>query len=54
MKTLTLQVPIMYADHHVLRVRDALNGLDGVAETTASAARRNHGQISRFSFNARA
>ena len=40
MKTLTLRVPIMYADHHVLQVRNALNGLDGVAETAASSARR--------------
>ena len=40
MKSLTLAVPAMYADHHVLRVRDALLGLSGVVEVVASASRR--------------
>jgi excisionase family DNA binding protein len=31
-------VPSMYADHHVLAVRDALAGLDGVTDVYASAA----------------
>lgn len=33
-----LEVPALWADHHVLRVRDALFSLDGVEEVYASAA----------------
>jgi len=33
-----LDVPKMYADHHVERVRDALLALDGVKEVVASSA----------------
>ena len=40
MKSLTLAVPAMYADHHVLKVRDALLGLSGVVEVVASASTR--------------
>ena len=40
MKSLTLAVPTMYADHHVLKVREALAGLSGVQGVVASAARR--------------
>ena len=38
METLTLDLPSMYADHHVLRVRDALSALEGVKEIYASSA----------------
>ncbi len=41
MNTLVVDVPTMYGDHHVLRVRQALLGLKGVDEVTASAARRS-------------
>ena len=37
MPTLTVNVPSMYADHHVLRVREALTQLDGVTCVTARA-----------------
>ncbi len=40
MPKLTLNLPAMYADHHVLRVRDTLASLNGVTEAVASAARR--------------
>lgn len=30
MKSITLSIPSMYADHHVMGVRQALLGLDGV------------------------
>jgi len=40
MKELTFSLPAMYADHHVLRVREVLAALDGVTEITASAAQR--------------
>jgi len=40
MKDAVIDVPSMYADHHVLRVREALLGLSGVSEVRASAARR--------------
>jgi copper chaperone CopZ len=33
-----LDVPKMYADHHVERVRDALFAVDGVEEVVASSA----------------
>jgi len=38
MEKLILEVPSMYADHHVLAVRDALAGLKGVEEVYASSA----------------
>jgi hypothetical protein len=40
MEELTLAVPGMWADHHVLAVRDLLRGQDAVASTTASARER--------------
>jgi copper chaperone CopZ len=33
-----LDVPALWADHHVLKVRDALTGLQGVDEIYASSA----------------
>lgn len=38
METITLAVPKMYADHHVLAVRSALAEVDGIEEILASAA----------------
>lgn len=38
METITLAVPKMYADHHVMKVRAALAAIDGVGETLASSA----------------
>jgi copper chaperone CopZ len=38
MEQLTLEVPGMYADHHVLKVRAALAPLDGIEEAYASSA----------------
>ena len=32
MKELILEMPTMYADHHVLKVREALDGLKGIDE----------------------
>jgi copper chaperone CopZ len=40
MRSLVFEVPTMYGDHHVLRVRQALVDLAGVHDVTASAARR--------------
>jgi copper chaperone CopZ len=40
MKNIVLDVPGMYGDHHVLRVREVLLGLGGVSQVTASAGRR--------------
>jgi copper chaperone CopZ len=40
MKQTIINVPGMWADHHVLRVRESLLGLAGVSEVIASAARR--------------
>ena len=40
MQRTIIDLPGMYADHHVLRVREALLGTEGVQEVTASAARR--------------
>ena len=40
MNALVFEVPAMYGDHHVLRVRQALLGVKGVGQVTASAARR--------------
>ena len=34
----TLDVPGLWADHHVTAVREALTGLEGVDEVYASAA----------------
>jgi copper chaperone CopZ len=38
MERLQVNVPDMYADHHVLRARAALANLDGVQDVVASAA----------------
>ncbi|NLS79890.1 MAG: cation transporter [Chloroflexi bacterium] len=38
MASITLSAPAMYADHHVLRVREALSALAGVQEVYASSA----------------
>jgi copper chaperone CopZ len=40
MNALVVDVPAMYADHHVLLVRQVLLGVKGVEEVVASAARR--------------
>ena len=40
MKKVTLNLPAMYADHHVLNVRRALLGLKGVSQVIASSARK--------------
>ena len=36
----TLQVPKMYADHHTLRVREALTSIPGVVNVVASSGRK--------------
>ena len=38
MKQLILEMPTMYADHHVLKVREALDELKGIDEAYASSA----------------
>ncbi len=38
MKQLILEMPTMYADHHVLKVRETLEGLKGIEEAYASSA----------------
>jgi copper chaperone CopZ len=38
METMTMAVPKMYADHHVLAVRAALAEIDGIEQVLASAA----------------
>ena len=38
MQTATLDVPALWADHHVLRVRDVLVPIDGVEDVYASSA----------------
>lgn len=38
MARLTSSVPTMFADHHVLKVKEALLALDGVQEVVASSA----------------
>ena len=38
MTSVSYSVPAMYADHHILRVREALTDLDGVVNVMASAA----------------
>lgn len=40
MKRIVIEVPGMYGDHHVLRVRQLLLGANGVSDVTASAAKR--------------
>ena len=38
MSSVTLSAPAMYADHHVLKAREALFALDGVEDVYASSA----------------
>ncbi|HID88122.1 MAG TPA: copper chaperone [Anaerolineales bacterium] len=38
MKKIVLDVPLLWADHHVLKVRDVLGGLDGVEDMYVSSA----------------
>jgi copper chaperone CopZ len=38
MEELILEMPSMYGDHHVLRVRDVLTAVEGVEEVYASSA----------------
>ncbi|MCX7683413.1 MAG: heavy-metal-associated domain-containing protein [Anaerolineae bacterium] len=38
MKKTVLDVPLLWADHHVLKVRDALDKLEGVEDVYASSA----------------
>ncbi len=38
MEIITLEVPSLYADHHVLKVRELLLELDGIKEVYASSA----------------
>ena len=38
MKSVTLNAPAMFADHHVLKAREALFALDGVDDVYASSA----------------
>lgn len=40
MRDVVIDVPAMYADHHVLKVRELLSGIEGVSDVQASAARR--------------
>ena len=40
MEKIRYSVPKMYADHHVLRVREALTSMEGVEDVLASSARR--------------
>ena len=40
MQQIILDVPAMYGDHHVMRVREVLLEAAGVKEVTASGARR--------------
>lgn len=40
METLTLKLPTMYGDHHVIKVRQIVGALPGVAEVVASAAQQ--------------
>ena len=41
MKDIVIDLPAMYGDHHVLRVREALLAVKGVSDVRASAARRS-------------
>ncbi len=38
MEKIVINVPSMYADHHVLSVRNALDGLEGIEDLYASSA----------------
>ena len=38
MASLTVNLPTMFADHHVLKVRDVLYAMDGVEDVFASSA----------------
>jgi copper chaperone CopZ len=38
MKEIVLDIPLMFADHHVLKVREILSGLEGVGEIYVSSA----------------
>ena len=38
MKELILDVPLMFADHHVLKVRELFAGLEGIGDIYASSA----------------
>jgi copper chaperone CopZ len=38
MKKVVLEVPTLWADHHVLKVRDALTKLEGVEDVYASSS----------------
>jgi copper chaperone CopZ len=38
MEKIVLELPSMFADHHVLSVRDVLTGLEGIEEVYASSA----------------
>ena len=38
MEKVVLEVPTLWADHHVLKVRDALTNLEGVEDVYASSA----------------
>lgn len=38
METVTLEVPKLYADHHVLAVHEALSSIDGVQDLYVSSA----------------
>jgi len=40
MENIILDVPLMYGDHHVLKVRDALVDLEGIEKLYASSAWR--------------
>lgn len=40
MEEIVLDLPSMYADHHVLSVRNALDGIKGIKEIYASSAWR--------------
>ncbi len=40
MEKVVLDVPTLWADHHVLKVRDVLAGLEGVEDVYASSAWR--------------
>ena len=38
MERITLKLPGMYGDHHIIRVRGVVTALPGIAEVSASAA----------------
>jgi len=41
MERVTFRIPMLYADHHVLKVREALLALDGVEDVIASSMYRD-------------